>query len=50
MGIRLLRQTNRSIPQQINITGKSEEGDGVKMFFIADIIHCFRFVNCNRTI
>ena len=29
------RQTNTSIPQQINSTGKLEEDDGATMFFIA---------------
>ena len=34
--IDLSRQTNMSIPQQINFTGKSGEVDGVTMFFIAE--------------
>ena len=33
--IELSRQKNISIPQQINFTGKLEEDDGEKMFFIA---------------
>ena len=36
IGIDLLRQTNTSIPQQINFTGKIEEDDGVTMFFISE--------------
>ena len=34
--IDLSRQTNTSIPQQINFTGKLDEDDGVTMFFIAE--------------
>ena len=30
------RQTNMSIPQQINFTGKVEEDDDAAMFFIAE--------------
>ena len=36
IGIDLSRQTNASIPQQINFTGKLEEDDGATMFFIAE--------------
>ena len=36
IGIDLSRQTNMNIPQQINFTGKLEEGDGSTMFFIAE--------------
>ena len=36
IGIDLLRQTNTSIPQQINFTGKIEEDDGATMFFISE--------------
>ena len=36
IGIDLSRQTNTSIPQQINFTGKLEEGDGVTMIFTAE--------------
>ena len=36
IGIDLSRQINISIPQQINFTGKLEEGNGPKMFFIAE--------------
>ena len=32
--IDLSRQTNTSILQQINFTGKLEQGDGTSMFFI----------------
>ena len=35
IGKDLSRQTNTSIPQQINSTGKLEEDDGATMFFIA---------------
>ena len=34
--IDLSRQTNTSIPQQINFVGKLEKADGVTMFFIAE--------------
>ena len=34
--IDLSRQTNTSIPQQINFKGKLDEDDGVTMFFIAE--------------
>ena len=37
-GIDLSRQTNTSIPQQINFGGKLEE-DGATMFFIAEKQH-----------
>ena len=36
IGIDLSRQTNTSIPQQINLTGKLEEDDGVTMIFITE--------------
>ena len=36
IGIDLSRQTNMSIPQQINFVGKLEEDDGATMFFIAE--------------
>ena len=36
IGIDLSRQTNTSIPQQINSVGKLEEEDGATMFFIAE--------------
>ena len=35
IGIDLSRQTNTSIPQKINFTGKLEKDDGATMFFIA---------------
>ena len=35
IGINLSRQTNTSIPQQINFIGESE-GNGPAMFFIAE--------------
>ena len=36
IGIDLSRQKITSIPEQLNITGKLEEGDDAKMFFIAE--------------
>ena len=36
MGINLSKQTNTSIPQQINFTGKLEEGNRGTMFFITE--------------
>ena len=36
IGRDLARQTNTSIPQQINFTGKLEKDDGATMFFIAE--------------
>ena len=36
VGIDLSRQTNTSIPQQINFTRKLEEDDGSTMFFITE--------------
>ena len=36
IGIDLSRQTNTSIPQQINFVGKLEEDDGVTMCFIIE--------------
>ena len=35
IGIELSRQTNTSIPQQMNFAGKLEKDDGAVMFFIA---------------
>ena len=35
-GIDLSRQTNTSIPQQINFARKLKEDDGITMFFIAE--------------
>ena len=35
IGIHLLRQINRSIPQQINFVGKLEKDDGATIFFTA---------------
>ena len=35
IGIDLSRQTNTSIPQKINVTGKLEKDDSATMFFIA---------------
>ena len=37
--IDLSRQTNTTIPQQMNFTGKLEEDDGVTMVFIATKQH-----------
>ena len=34
IGIDVSRQTNKSIPQQINFVAKLEEDDGTTMFFI----------------
>ena len=39
IGIYLSRQTNASIPHQINFVGKLEEDDGATMFFIAEKQH-----------
>ena len=36
IGIDLLRQTNTSIPQQINFTGKLEENYDATIFFITE--------------
>ena len=36
IGVDLSRQTNISIPQKINFTGKLEEDDGATMCFIAE--------------
>ena len=33
----LSKQTNTSIPQQINFTGKLEEDDGAAMFFVSEM-------------
>ena len=39
IGINLSRQTNTSIPQQINFVGKLEEDNGATMFFITEKQH-----------
>ena len=39
LGIDLSRQTNTSIPQQINFTGKLGEGNGVTMFLVSEKQH-----------
>ena len=36
LDIDLSRQTNTTIPQQINVLGKLEEDDGVTVFFITE--------------
>ena len=36
IGIDLLRQTNTTIPQQIDFTGKKGEDDGATMFFVSE--------------
>ena len=36
IGTDLWRQTNMTIPQQINFTGKLEKDDSATMFFIAE--------------
>ena len=36
IGIELLKQTNTSIPQQMNFVAKLEKDDGATMFFIAE--------------
>ena len=36
IGIDLSRETNISIPQQINFVGKLEEKDGATMYFITE--------------
>ena len=36
IGMDLLRQKNRNIPQQINFTGKLEEDDRATIFFITE--------------
>ena len=36
IGIDLSRQTNTSIPHQINFTEKLEEDDGARMFYIPE--------------
>ena len=36
IGIDLSRQTNTSIPHQINFTGKLDEDNGTTMFFISE--------------
>ena len=55
IGIDLSRQTNASIPQEINFTGKLEEYNGAKMFFLTEKQKYysklfFKFINCNRII
>ena len=55
IGIDLSRQTNASIPQEINFTGKLEEYNGAKMFFLTEKQKnysklFFKFINCNRII
>ena len=56
IGIDLSRQKITSFPQQFNITGKLEEDDDAKIFFIAEkqqknfYKFFFRFINCNRII
>ena len=37
IGIDLSRQTNTTIPQKINFTGKLEEDDGATTFFITTL-------------
>ena len=56
VGIDLSRQTNTSIPQQINFTGKLDEDDCATMFFFAEKPKknyyklFFSFINRNRII
>ena len=56
LGTNLSRKTNKNIPQQNYFTGKLEEDDGAKMFFIAkkqqrkNYKFLFGFINCNRVI
>ena len=56
IGTDLSRQTNTSIPQHINFTGKLEEDDDATIFFIAGKQQknnskiFFRFINCNKII
>ena len=56
IGIDLSRQTNASIPQQINFVGILEEDDGATKIFIAEKQqkNCcklfFKFINCSRII
>ena len=38
-GVDLSRQTNTSIPQEIDFVGKLEEDDNATMFFIAEKQH-----------
>ena len=38
LGMDLSRQTNTSIPQKVNFTGKLEEDDGAIIFFVANMI------------
>ena len=54
--IDLSRQTNTSIPQEINFTRKLKEDDSATMFFIVEKQKknyskvLFKFTNCNRLI
>ena len=56
LSINLSRKTNKNIPHQNYFTGKLEEDDGAKMFFIAEkqqrknYKFLFGFINCNRVI
>ena len=57
VGMDLLRLTNRSIPQQVNFTGKLEEGSDAVMSFATEKhqkLNCFkfycRFIICHRII
>ena len=54
IGLGLSRQTNTSIPQQINFTGKLEKDDGATLSFVSEKQQktklFFRFINCNRII
>ena len=36
IGIHLSQQTNKTVPQQINFTGKLEEDNGATMFLITE--------------
>ena len=54
IGTDLSTQTNTNIPQQINFTGKLEEGDGATKLFIAkkrqknNSKFFFKFISCYR--
>ena len=51
--IDLSSQTNTTISQQNNFTGKLEEEDGATMLLIIEkqkIFFLFRFINCRRII
>ena len=54
IGIDLLRQTNASIPQQINFAGKLKENAGETMFFVSEkyqkAILSFSLHSCNKMI